>query len=179
MIHDPELRTSMRDAVESAGAVLARLNSSKAPAKTLADDRKLQADVRDALTTLQEATDALVVEQKAVRKHREHRRGRRFLMLLGFGTVVSFVASPWLRNKALDRLFGAEEEFEYSPPPASPTDFGQTSAPSEASAPGYGPASTESAAPGDSAASSEGPAPGDGSAAGGSSAPSESPVSTT
>jgi hypothetical protein len=30
------------------------------------------------------------------------------------------VVSPSLRSKALDKLFGAENEFQYSPPPPSP-----------------------------------------------------------
>ena len=56
------------------------------------------------------------------RKHR-----LRKLVLLSIVTAgVALVVSEGLRNKALDLLFGAEEEFDYtsttvaSPPPAAP-----------------------------------------------------------
>ena len=52
-------------------------------------------------------------------------------MLAVGGTAVSFAASPWLRNKALDKLFGAEEEFQYSPPPGSSTGYPDSSATAE------------------------------------------------
>ena len=57
------------------------------------------------------------------------------------GTAVSFAACPWLRNKALDRMFGCSprEEFQYSPPPAGPAPVSDA----PASAP-EDPASTES-----------------------------------
>jgi hypothetical protein len=119
MIEDPELRSTLHDAVNSARAVFTQLNGHKAPGKKLADDHKLQTEVRDALESLHQATSALAAEQVAERKSR--RRGRRFLALFSFGTVVAFVAVPSLRNKALDKLFGAEEEFQYSPPPVPPT----------------------------------------------------------
>jgi hypothetical protein len=130
LIEEPELRTSLHDAVSSARTVFTQLNSHKAPAKTLADDRKLQDEVRNALETLHEATHALVAEQQTVKK-RKRRRGPRLLLLLSFGTAVSFVACPWLRNKALDKLFGAEEEFQYSPPPAPTTSAAPEPASSE------------------------------------------------
>jgi hypothetical protein len=129
MIEDPELRSTLHDAVNSARAVFAQLNGHKAPGKKLADDRKLQTEVRDALESLHEATTALAAEQVAAVERRKRHRGRRFLMLISFGTLVSFAAVPALRNKALDKLFGAEEEFQYSPPPVPPTPSAEESAP--------------------------------------------------
>jgi hypothetical protein len=120
MIEDPEFRTTVHEAVDSARSVFAQINASKAPAKKLADDRKLQDEVKQALETLQQATSALVAEQQAAPRRRK-RRGRRMIAWLSIGTLISFVACPPLRNKALDKLFGAEEEFQYSPPPAPPS----------------------------------------------------------
>jgi hypothetical protein len=119
MIEDPEFRATVHEAIDSARSVFTQLNASKAPAKKLAEDSKLQTDVKHALETLQEATSSLRAEQPEPPRRRK-RRGRRMLMWLCFGTLISFAASPWLRNKALDKMFGAEEEFQYSPPPAPP-----------------------------------------------------------
>ena len=45
----------------------------------------------------------------------------RVLVLGGVGTGVAMAASGKLRSKVLDTLFGAEEEFQYTPPPNSST----------------------------------------------------------
>jgi hypothetical protein len=127
MIEDPELRSTLSDAVGKAKAVFTQLNAHKSPGKKLADDRKLQGEVRDALETLHQATAALAAEQVAT-EHRRRRTGRRFLALLSLGTLISFVTCPGLRNKALDKLFGAEEEFQYSPAPVAPTPPAEESA---------------------------------------------------
>jgi len=51
---------------------------------------------------------------------KKKRRGRKFLFLLLVGGIAALVLSEDVRNKALDALFGSEEEFQYSPPaPAS------------------------------------------------------------
>jgi hypothetical protein len=59
-------------------------------------------------------------------KPKKRKRGRKLLFLL-VGGAAALVASEGLRSKVLDMLFGAEEEFEYTPPappasapPASP-----------------------------------------------------------
>ena len=41
---------------------------------------------------------------------------RRLLFLLVVGGAGALVLSEDVRNKALDALFGSEEEFQYSPP---------------------------------------------------------------
>jgi hypothetical protein len=40
-------------------------------------------------------------------------------MVLGLGAGLALVGSEKLRSKVLDALFGAEEEFEYTPPATS------------------------------------------------------------
>lgn len=61
-------------------------------------------------------------------KRRKKRRGRKLLFLLVVGGAGALVLSEDVRNKALDALFGSEEEFEYSPPgPDSGNGAGSTS----------------------------------------------------
>ena len=42
------------------------------------------------------------------------------LLVAGIGGGAALVGSEKLRSKVLDVLFGAEEEFEYTPPAATP-----------------------------------------------------------
>ena len=57
-------------------------------------------------------------EEKPNKKKK--RRGRKLLFLLMVGGAGALVLTEGVRNKALDALFGSEEEFQYSPPaPAS------------------------------------------------------------
>lgn len=59
-------------------------------------------------------------ENPPKREKRKKRRGRRLLLLLIAGGAGALVLSEDLRNKALDALFGSEEEFQYTPPAAAP-----------------------------------------------------------
>jgi hypothetical protein len=47
-------------------------------------------------------------------------------MLIVVGVGLAFVLSEGLRKKALDTLFGAEEEFEYTSPTTSASNGGAT-----------------------------------------------------
>jgi hypothetical protein len=49
---------------------------------------------------------------------KKKRRGRKIFFLLIIGGAGALVLSEGVRNKALDALFGSEEEFQYSPPAA-------------------------------------------------------------
>jgi hypothetical protein len=51
---------------------------------------------------------------------RKKRRVRKLFFLTIIGGGVALAVSSDLRSKLLDTLFGAENEFQYSPPPASP-----------------------------------------------------------
>jgi hypothetical protein len=44
----------------------------------------------------------------------------KLIVLASLGAAGALGASPGLRSKLLDALFGAEEEFEYSPPAEGP-----------------------------------------------------------
>lgn len=53
------------------------------------------------------------------RKQRR-KRCRKLLLLVASGGAAALALSGSLRNKALDKLFGSEEQFEYTPPAQPP-----------------------------------------------------------
>jgi hypothetical protein len=60
-------------------------------------------------------------QAEAETKKKKRRVGfRMIVLLLGTGGAAALALSESVRNKALDALFGAEEEFQYTPP-AVPT----------------------------------------------------------
>jgi hypothetical protein len=122
-IEDEELRENLRSAFVSAKKAYGRING-KGPAKAF-DDKKVQRELKDAASSLKDAADSLRGGKK-----RKSRKGRLLLVgIVGAGLALAF--SEGLRKKALDALFGAEEEFEYtasttpetssSPPPVGST----------------------------------------------------------
>jgi hypothetical protein len=114
-IEDEELRENIRNAFTSAKKAYGRING-KGPAKAL-DDKKVQRELKDAAGSLKDAANSLRGSKK-----RKRRKGRLVLVAL-VGTGLALALSEGLRKKALDALFGAEEEFEYtaSTTPASST----------------------------------------------------------
>jgi len=126
LIEDEELREAVGRAIESSRSVYERVSSAKKPSKLL-EDKKLQAEAIEAFDAIRTVTISLTGVGKSLpapkRKGKKKRRGfRRLVLLVGAGGTVAVVASDGVRSKVLDALFGAEEEFEYSPPPAAPTD---------------------------------------------------------
>ncbi len=106
-IEDEELRHNIRNAFTSAKKAYGRING-KGPAKAL-DDKKVQRELKDAASSLKEATDSL----RGAKRRRRGGKGR--LLLVGVvGAGMALALSEGLRKKALDALFGAEEEFEYT-----------------------------------------------------------------
>jgi hypothetical protein len=67
------------------------------------------------------------VAEKPKRKKKK-RRGRKLLFLLVVGGAGALVLSEDVRNKALDALFGSEEEFQYTPPAPSSGNGSSTAA---------------------------------------------------
>jgi len=92
LIEDGELRDNVRTAIDSTKSAYGRLSNGKTPAKALLEDKKLQRDLTEAVEAVRDAAAALAEAPK--RSTREK-----------------------LRSKVLDTLFGAEEEFQYTPPP--------------------------------------------------------------
>jgi hypothetical protein len=120
LIEDEDLRQNIVQAFESARDAYSRLSNGKNPTSQIFDDKKLQKHIKEAAGNVRDASVAL---HEAPRKRRG---GFKRLVLLGIvGTGVALALSEGLRKKALDALFGAEEEFEYtsttsSPPTSSP-----------------------------------------------------------
>jgi len=106
-IEDPELRDNVRAAVDHARHAYKRMSNGKGPAKALMEDRKLHKELRKTADSLQEAGDQL-------RGKRKKHRGRKLLMLAVLGAAAFLVVNEGARKALLDRVFGAEEEFEYT-----------------------------------------------------------------
>jgi hypothetical protein len=107
LIEDQELRGNVRDAFEAARHAYQRMSNGKGPVKAITEDKKVQRDLRSAAESLREASDQ-------IRGKRKRRRWGRLLVVAVLGTALAIALSEDLRKTVLDRLFGAEEEFEYS-----------------------------------------------------------------
>jgi hypothetical protein len=117
LLEDPKLRKNVSTAVNSSKSAYGRLSNGKLPAKALLEDRKLHADLGRALGA---ARDATITLSKAQRKRTRKGIGfGRKLMIAGIGGGLALAGSEKLRSKVLDLLFGAEEEFQYTPPASS------------------------------------------------------------
>jgi hypothetical protein len=118
VIQDATLRENVRTAYDSTRSAYARLTNGKAPAKALLEDKKLQRDLQNAVEALRDATSALSEAPKKQKARKGLRLGRKLMIgALGFGLALA--GSEGLRTKVLDMVFGKEEEFEYTPPPAT------------------------------------------------------------
>lgn len=124
LMDDDELRDELRSAFESARKAYGRMNG-KGAASAL-EDKKVQRELKRAADSLKTAGESL--------RERPKRRKRGFgklAMLAIVGGVLALALSEDLRKKALDALFGAEEEYEYS----STTTPSSEAAPEAANAP--------------------------------------------
>ena len=109
LIEDEELRDNIREAFLAARDAFGRMSNGKGPVKAL-DDKKVQRDLKTAAESLREASDQLRGRGK---------RGGGFslgkALLIGIlGAALILILSEDARKAVLDRLFGAEEEFEYT-----------------------------------------------------------------
>lgn len=115
LLEDEELRENIRTAFQSAKKAYGRMSNGKGTAHALMDDKKVHKDLRNAAESLREASDQL-------RGKRESHGFRNLVLIAIVGAALALVLSEDLRKSVLDRLFGAEEEFEYtSTTNASPT----------------------------------------------------------
>ena len=113
LLEDPKLRKNVSTAVNASKSAYGRVNNGKLEAQTLLEDRRLHADLARALGAARDATITLTLSK---RRRRKGLTFGRVLVLAGIGGGVAIAASEQLRSKALDLLFGAEEEFQYTPP---------------------------------------------------------------
>ncbi|HLL86776.1 MAG TPA: hypothetical protein VK387_05655 [Thermoleophilaceae bacterium] len=109
LVEDDDLRDNLRTAFESSRKAYERIADGRGPG-AIVDDKRTQRDLREAAGALRDAADAL---RGTKRKRKAKRRGGLLMVgLVGLGAAVTL--NEGLRNKLLDLLFGAEEEFEYS-----------------------------------------------------------------
>jgi hypothetical protein len=117
IVQDEELRNNMVVAYEAAKNAYGRLNNGKAPTKVLMEDKKLHKDLKRSADALRDATSALRDAPKHAKpkatKKRKGGMGRLVLVAI-LGGLIAVAVSEGLRNKVLDALFGAEEEFDYT-----------------------------------------------------------------
>jgi hypothetical protein len=119
LIEDAKLRDNVRTAIDSTKSALDRLSNGKPPHKNLLENKKLQNDLREAFEAARDATVALTDAPR--QKARKGFSFGRKVMIAGLAGGLALAGSEKLRSKVLDTLFGAEEEFQYTPPapPAS------------------------------------------------------------
>ena len=108
LIEDEELRDSVRDAFEAAKNAYQRMSNGKGPVKALTDDKKVQRDLKTAAENLKEASERFQGKRK--KRH----PFRKLFAIAIVGGVLAIALNEDLRKAVLDRLFGAEEEFEYT-----------------------------------------------------------------
>ena len=125
VIQDDELRDNMVVAFEAARNAYTRLNHGKSPTKNLIEDKKLHANLKKSADALRDASAALREAPKHSTPKKKRKGGFGKLLLVAIvGGAIAIAASEGLRNKVLDALFGAEEEFDYTSntTPATPTE---------------------------------------------------------
>jgi len=114
---DPKLRKNVQTAVTSGKRAYGRVANGKVPARALLEDKRLHTEVGRALGAARDATLTLT---KAQRKRARKGLGFGRVLIIGaVGSGIAVATSEKLRSKVLDMLFGAEEEFQYAPPPNS------------------------------------------------------------
>lgn len=154
LIEDAKLRNNLRVAADSSKRLYEKVQKGKVSPRSLLDDKKVQADVRKTIESLRAAAEALTDAPK--RRTKKARKMGRAMVVALVGGGAALAGSEKLRTKVLDVLFGAEEEFEYTPPapttpattaPASGGDAApatESAQPATASAPKSGSSSGES-----------------------------------
>jgi hypothetical protein len=120
LIEDATLRDNVRVAIDSTKSAIDRLLGSKSLQKTILEDRHFQSHVENAASAARDAVLAISDAPKHPSGKKKKRRLGRKLMIVAVGATIALVASEGLRSKVLDTLFGAEEEFQYTPPAGTP-----------------------------------------------------------
>ena len=113
VINDAKLRKNVSTAVRSGKRAYGRVSDGKSPVALL-EDKKLHAEMGRALGAARDATITLVRLQG--RKTRRRLSPKRVVVLATAGGVAIIAVNEKARSKVLDVLFGAEEEFQYTPP---------------------------------------------------------------
>jgi hypothetical protein len=115
LIEDEELRSSLAAAYAAGRSAFGRMSNGTPPAQALFEDRKLQQELTDAANALRQAAGSLREPPEPVKSAKRRGGLGRPLLLIVVGSVLAVALSESLRAKVLDLLFGAEEEFDYTP----------------------------------------------------------------
>ncbi len=121
LIDDEELRSSLLSAYAAGRSAVGRMSNGKPATEALFEDRKLQQELTDVAKALRQATSSLREPLEPVKPAKRRGGLGRPLLLIAVGSVLAIALSEGLRAKVLDLLFGAEEEFDYSPTTAPET----------------------------------------------------------
>ena len=116
VLEDEELRDTIRAAFTSAQDAYKRVQKAKAPQKVVIDDKKFHKDLRKAAEALKEAGSSLREDSKKSGSHRLSKA----VIVIGLLALAALALSSDLREKVLDLLFGAEEEFDYMSTTSAP-----------------------------------------------------------
>jgi hypothetical protein len=107
LMEDEELRESVRNAFDAAKDAYERLSRNGSVIDTAIDDKKVHKDLKQTAENLRDASNRLRGKEKK-------RRWGRIIIIGLAGAALALVLSEDLRKAVLDKLFGAEEEFEYT-----------------------------------------------------------------
>ena len=107
VMEDEDLRDSFKTAVDAARDAYDRLSSNGSPINTAIDDKKVHKDLKLAAENLRDVSDR-------VRGKTKKRRWGRIIFVGLAGAALAIALSEDLRKTVLDKVFGAEEEFEYT-----------------------------------------------------------------
>ena len=111
VLEDEKVRKSLTDAVHASHQAYGRVRKSNKSGTKALHDRKVKRDLKSAAESLRDAAEAM---------KRERKKRRRPILKILFAAIVAttlaLVLSEKFRQKVLDLLFGAEEEFEYTSP---------------------------------------------------------------
>ena len=114
LLNDPKLRKNVRTAIASSKKAYGRVSNGTIQPRTLLEDKKLHAELGRALGASRDV--AITITRTSRRRIRRGRKGTRRVVIVVVGSGAALAASEKLRSKVLDLLFGAEEEFQYTPP---------------------------------------------------------------
>ena len=125
-MHDEDLRENLKEAFAAAREVYNELIGNRGAfgtASRIATDKDIQDNLKKALEELREASDR-------VQGKEDHSTRNTLLLLAGITAGILFnpMTGPQTRKWLMDKVMGGSDDYDYSPPPATPptTNSGST-----------------------------------------------------